>query len=181
MSDVILGRRPPEAAERDAVHVAVIPAMAGEILAPGHYVRFCDGVAKRCVYQEAHGIVDPYLDAFVGRGDRFWMCLMPGSVTGMRHHWSHPSIADDQGAATDTTKQASEAWLRDFCERNDCPSYDQIILAVTEEPWYVEIKEHFYFNGIDAHGEIPPEFWHHLEIVTGKKFKRRPTSFSCSC
>jgi hypothetical protein len=38
-----------------------------------------------------------------------------------------------------------------------------------------------YELGRDASGQIPPEFWDHLEIVTGVKQNKRPNYFSCSC
>jgi hypothetical protein len=43
--------------------------------------------------------------------------------------------------------------------------------------------EYLFFAGRDAHGEIPPEFWDHVEVVTGKKIgpEDRAQYFSCSC
>lgn len=40
-----------------------------------------------------------------------------------------------------------------------------------------------HFNDEDAHGEIEPEFWDHVEIVTGFSMPQadRPVGFSCSC
>jgi hypothetical protein len=29
----------------------------------------------------------------VKEGEEFWMFLPPGSVTGLRHEWTHPAIA----------------------------------------------------------------------------------------
>lgn len=44
-----------------------------------------------------------------------------------------------------------------------------------------DADEYLHFNGRDAHGEIPDEFWTHLEIATGKKPPHKPKYFSCSC
>jgi hypothetical protein len=41
--------------------------------------------------------------------------------------------------------------------------------------------EYLHFDGEDAHGEIPDEFWTHLEVVTGERPPYRPKYFSCSC
>ena len=41
--------------------------------------------------------------------------------------------------------------------------------------------EYLFFSGSDAHGEIPAEFWMHVENVLGRKFENHPTYFSCSC
>jgi hypothetical protein len=40
-----------------------------------------------------------------------------------------------------------------------------------------------HFNGIDAHGEIPPEVWPHVEAVIGRRIPEqdRPEYFSCGC
>ena len=85
-----------------------------------------------------------------------------------------------------------EKWLRDFCEQGDCPSYEAIMEAIKnggssttmEDGDYYGVtinKDYISVNGSDAHGNIPPEFWEHVEAVTGKKQVDRPTYFSCSC
>jgi hypothetical protein len=93
---------------RDAVHVAVYPATAGEPLVPGQRVRFAHGLAwavpatldadtGNLHYSEVvHGIVDPFLPLHerVLTGQRFWLCLLPGSVTSLAHLWSAPGFPD---------------------------------------------------------------------------------------
>jgi hypothetical protein len=86
----------------------------------------------------------------------------------------------------------SETWLRNFCATNDCPSYEYVMEAVTSEEnsgrrygdedyGWTKDGEYLHFNGSDAHGEIPQEFWDHVEKVTGKRIRTRPAYFSCSC
>ncbi len=80
-------------AARDAIHVAVAPVVAGEDLNPGVRVGLhSDGK----VYKECRvgyiGAVDPYLPEMVREGERFWLFLKPGSVTSLRHVWTHPSF-----------------------------------------------------------------------------------------
>lgn len=41
--------------------------------------------------------------------------------------------------------------------------------------------EYILVRGSDAHADIPPEFWDHLQIVTGRNFAHRADFFSCSC
>jgi hypothetical protein len=86
-----------------------------------------------------------------------------------------------------------EKWLRDFCEQGDCPSYEAIMEAIKNGGSSVTVEDDDYGYGVtingdyisvsgsDAHGNIPPEFWEHVEVVTGKKQILRPTHFSCSC
>lgn len=80
--------------------------------------------------------------------------------------------------------KASEQWLRNFIEVSDCPSYETVIGKIisdqTTKPWDTD-GEYLHFDAIDAHGSIPPEFWDHVEIVTGKKIEKKVKYFSCSC
>ena len=60
MSDVLLGTIPDKGEPRDAIHVAVVPMVASEMLRPGQRV----GVISKGVAGPAAsvlGIVDPYL------------------------------------------------------------------------------------------------------------------------
>jgi len=82
-------------AARDAIHIAVVPMTAGELLQPGYHVRIQDGKAyDKGSSSDYVGIVDPFLNVMVKEGQRFWLYLYPGTVTGMRHHWSHPAFSD---------------------------------------------------------------------------------------
>lgn len=70
-------------AARDAVHVAVVPVTATRELRPGEHL--------------ASGVVDPYLTRPVRPGERYWLFLYPGTVTSLRHVWTHPDFPDEQG------------------------------------------------------------------------------------
>lgn len=174
---------------RDAIHLAVEPAVCGENrLKPGEHVyRREDG----CYYgttgatgQYLLGIVDPFLTADVKKGQRFWLVVYPRQITSLRHVWEHPAFAasGETAQAPDNKRAAAEAWLRDFCGRADCPGFEAVVAkALRNDGWNPE--EYLHFDGQDAHGEIPPEFWEHMEAYTGRTFgpSERPTGFSCSC
>jgi len=68
-------------ARRDAVHVAVIPATAPCVLQPGQRLQ--------------SGVVDPFLTESVQPGQRYWLFLFPGTVTGIRHVWSAPAFPEE--------------------------------------------------------------------------------------
>lgn len=163
-----------EREKRDAIHLAVEPVLAAEKLFPGQDVG-PDGTTKNPV-----GIVDPFLKSPVFPGQRFWLVVYPRQIHSLRHVWTHPAFIDEpevQGVAPALHKKAaSEAWLREFISRADCPDYETVIAAAAHND-----EEYLQFNGSDAHGDIPPEFWDHVEVVTGRKVPKRATYFSCSC
>jgi hypothetical protein len=79
---------------RDAIHIAVAPVTAAERLTPGQHVGLIQkgdlelvGPCENCI-----GIVDPFLAEDVQAGQRFWLFLYPGTVTSLRHIWTHPAF-----------------------------------------------------------------------------------------
>jgi hypothetical protein len=188
-----LGTIIDENAGRDAIHLAVEPAIAGGMLHPGEDVGFLEnGTVGQC--DKPVGIVDPFLKMPVKPGQRFWLVVYPRQITSLRHVWEHPAFAKSEqptaaAGVMQSSKIESEAWLRDFCDHADCPGYEAVMGLITgqgsgaEDGYYDRFdEEYLHFDGRDAHGEIPPEFWYHAEIVTGMKFEgRKPSYFSCSC
>lgn len=183
MGDIL----PDDAGGRDAVHVAVISAVANERLFAGQEVGFdrmpnatSEGSAST---KGTHlGIVDPFLKVPVQPGQRFWLYLYPRTITGLNHQWTHPAFPDAKAGTVyvpPSTKLQSEQWLKDFCDRSDCPGYHAVMGAIESGNGFED--EYLHFNGSDAHGEIPSEFWEHVENVLGRKFAKHPTYFSCSC
>lgn len=80
-------------APRDAIHVAIVAVQAGEWLNPGEKVTMLQGRAYIAQAQRALGVVDPFLSEGVGRLDWFYLFLNPGSITSLRHEWTHPAFA----------------------------------------------------------------------------------------
>ncbi len=80
---------------RDAVHIAVVPLTAAVRLEPGQHVGLCrsDDIEQAAPCEQNIGIVDPYLTKPVEPGERFWLCLYPGTITSLRHVWTHPTFA----------------------------------------------------------------------------------------
>ncbi len=83
---------------RDAVHIAIAPVMAGCDLEPGDGVGLigppgdCELVGP--VGRNNIGIVDPFLAEGVKAGQRFWLCLFPGTITSLRHLWTHSAFTE---------------------------------------------------------------------------------------
>lgn len=179
MADVLLGSTPDSNAERDAVHVAIIPMHAAEKLRPGQRVGIV-GENLAGPLGKIVGVVDPFLCASVLKGERFWLFLLPGTVTGMRHHWSHPMFPDspviEQG-----DKSSAEKWLREQCDTLGC-RFDDLVSDDSElvtGGWLITgmneaARDHWY--------EIRDEFWRQRAIYTGKDVEEDDRgSFSCSC
>src|SRR5262245_2520525 len=79
---------------RDAIHAAVAPVTAAVRLRPGEHVGLVEEGNLELVGPcgENIGIVDPFLTEDVAAGRRFWIVLYPGTVTGLRHLWTHPAF-----------------------------------------------------------------------------------------
>lgn len=169
--------------KRDAIHLAVEPVIAGERLNPGERITVTDGIASSADGDDVLGIVDPFLTKPVRKGQRFWFVMLPRTIKSLRHVWAHPAFPDEVGtnAPPPASKEASERWLREFINSADCPSYEEVMGAIAGGNRSSYSDEYLHFDGSDAHGEIPPEFWDHAEVVLGRKLTQRPTYFSCSC
>jgi hypothetical protein len=184
------GLLPDDAGGRDAVHVAVFSATSDENLSPCQPVGLVEHTGRdakvRSAAGESVGIVDPFLKGIAGAGSRFWVYLYPRTITGLAHQWTHPSFEDAATSyARPTDRAASEAWLQEFCRAADCPGYHAVMGKAEQiadgggASWD---DEYMHFDGMDAHGDIPPEFWDHVEVVLGRPIQgERAKYFSCSC
>lgn len=194
--DIGIGKLIEKDRHRDAIHIAVAPVSAGEILRPGDTVRLVGGLAMRA-YENPIGIVDPFLITEwteIQKGDKFYLFLMPGSVTSLRHEWEHPSFDKVPVKATKSSKAASEAWLREYAKLVN-PYY-----AEGGYYWKKTGKDEAYellmrdiregnnitYHGIDMHslGDLrdPDELKHHAEVVLGRQVDWGTFEyFGCSC
>jgi len=172
--------------KRDAIHLAVLPMKASATLHAGDHVDK-NGNEVAPYSPDAVGIVDPFLRKKVREGDYYWLVIYPRVITSLRHVWAHPAFADEAptvgyGGASMLTAEASERWLRDWCASHDCPDWDTVRDAIDRgNPESFDPSEYLFFHDIDAHAEIPAEFWVHVENVLGRVVENRPSHFSCSC
>jgi hypothetical protein len=189
VSEIVLGKIITGDAERDAIHIAVAPVIANSPLYPGREIGIVDAeqmlVDNRMPFV---GIVDPFLKECVEKGQKFWMYLYPLSVTGMRHHWSHPafSVRDpapmEENAIGSPVDPAVESvrWIQKFAERID-QTYNRLMQAADR---YVEDEDWTYDNSetYKDHWQDFPEFWDHWSIATGRE---KPADsgcpYTCSC
>lgn len=94
MDNLKLGQiiEPGREVARDAIHIAVAPAIARGPLYPGDRVDISKEGFAFYVDEGGVGLVDPYLKEAVSENEMFWILLYPGSIKGLRHEWSHPSF-----------------------------------------------------------------------------------------
>jgi len=190
-----IGQLAPADAQRDAIHVAIAPVIAAERLPHGSAVAWATGQEGTAVinvpwdHPNKLGIVDPFRTGFVNAGERFWLFLMPNTVTSLRHEWTHPAfpgVAQSQVSLEEPTRDEVLAAMRHVARNYivDDNDYD-------DERTYLEIKTNWlgdgdiwaFARGFDMHSD-PGDFWGPVEAKLGRpvpdKYKER-TGFTCSC
>lgn len=173
-----LGKLIETTESRDAVHIAIAPTIAGTWLKPGEHISIIDGKAFRG--GETIGVVDPFLKSNVKQGQKFFICLYPGSITSLKHHWEHPAFSSEKPEKTqEFDNPSSREWITRFAERLGY-DYEEMIHAAKNY-----LRDGRYFNGGSRfEGEsVPDEFWDHFEKSTGinVEYDNRNNFFSCAC
>lgn len=176
---------------RDAIHIAIAPVVAGEKLFPGDKVGFREDGLIGKASKNLIGVVDPFLNQLISKGDRFYLFLYPKTITGLRHVWEHPSFPLSESmpepcSKSYTDKLKSEMWLRDYV-LTYCPydedkadgGYSNFLKHVTVNRW-------IYYHGSDCHSlsdvEDAEELFRHLSVILGKRIDASYfEAFTCSC
>lgn len=181
MRETKLGEILTKEAGRDAVHIAVAPAIASHELHPGQHVGVSpDGLAAHA--GNHIGVVDPFLKQSVKQGERFFVCLYPGTITSLRHEWTHPSFPV-ANPLVDKEMEQSERWLRMYAITHNCYTDDH------EEAFQELIaglrSGELFFHGSDLHGRYDlDDEWElkkHAETYLGIDIDFDRFTFSCSC
>lgn len=95
---------------RDAIHIAVAPVTAAHALPPGQRVGFVEEGNDELVGAGATkliGIIDPFLQEVVEPNQRCWLYLFPGSITSLRHEWTHTAFGPKELTEYLAKKEAS--------------------------------------------------------------------------
>jgi len=164
--------------QRDAIHIAIAPVVAVERLKPGQRAGFDEPGNRRVRARlDGPGIVDPFLQRDVEPEQEFWLWLDPGSVTGLRHDWSHPAFAANE---PDGKKAEAVMVMERFA--NDCGvSYEeamQFAKGYAECGHYKNVGEWEGYKDADW-----DSMWNAYEVLTGTKVEsdNRGWFFNCSC
>ena len=82
-----IGKILTDSEQRDAIHFAVAPVVAGEVLKPGTHVGFTQSNQEVVGAKGVHiGVIDPFLKAPVRVGDRCWLFLYPRRIEMENQH-----------------------------------------------------------------------------------------------
>lgn len=184
-----LGTIIDETQRRDAIHLAVLPALAKHALLRGQGITVTNGIAEG----DANGlcVVDPFLQQEIVRGgERFWAILRPRLVQSLRHVWSHPAFEDEAGTHADQPEVVtdfirSQKWIREYAAT--VPLTYEILMGGARD-WLAakrdgEYGEYLCFGGLLEGEVVPEEFWAHYEVVAGETVAKehRGSFFTCSC
>ena len=86
----MVGKLAADDAKRDAIHIAIAPVVASEELTAGQDIGPVGDRFGPCA--KPIGIVDPFLQTSVAKGERFYLFLYPNTITSLRHVWTHPAF-----------------------------------------------------------------------------------------
>ncbi len=157
---------------RDAVHCAVLLVEAQNLFKPG------DHAGKEGTHEMPIGIVDPFLEEVVSKGQKFWLFLYPRTITGLTHQWTHPDVPE--GATPPSLRyEDAKAWIEDYADELGT-TYD--VLMSGADKW---IKDGSYLSlGGTLEGQITRlAFWDKYQVVRGLSlgFNDYDNFFTCSC
>lgn len=183
MTDTLkLGQLITTPQQRDAIHIAVVPVIAAEgYIYRGASLRFVEGSTERVtsVRGKGIGIADPFLEGSIQEGQSFWMFMHPGSITSLRHDWTHPAFGPAPAPSDDPIAD-SRKWIEGFAAEID-QTYNRLMEAA--DLW-VEDEDYTYDNSerYKNYWDKFPAFWTHYEVVRGVKVKDKEAHFfTCSC
>jgi hypothetical protein len=196
MSDTKLGQYPgDDQLHRDAIHVAVAPVIAGQILSPGEHVGFMgdetDGLQHVGRVFDRIGIIDPFLTEPVMPGQRVYLCLYQQTITSLRHNWTHPAF---EGAERKrkaqlvvdamSGKREAEQWIRWYASEV-YQSYEDIMAAAIEcarSGGWSGSSITLDFDTPDIVYNKRLEFWKNFETLTGlEPADKEATFIGCAC
>lgn len=163
---------------RDAIHIAVLPVIATQKLAPGQDIGFYGKEGNQVgIVKTPIGIVDPFLQKMVMPEQQFFMFLYPNTITGLRHEWEHPALEKRVLDVQAEKKHEAEQFIHSIAARGYI-SYESLLEhgARGETPT-------FSTEMYEVSEEDKDKFWTCIETLTGFKAPSslRQEYWSCAC
>lgn len=175
---------------QDAIHVAIAPVVAYRTLRPGEHVALTDE-GEADIFGKSIGIVDPFLTSPVKKGEKFWLFLYPGSITSLKHFWTHPSFENKPEAVpvvpspvtvkTPILDPFTKAMRAVTAIADDHDLDAEELLEAADE--YIKYGNHFSQGGKFEGEYLTEAFWPHYEVIRNVAVpdSKRNSFFSCSC
>lgn len=181
--------------QRDAIHIAVLPVTSKETIYGGMWLRFAFESTTQVLQADDEspsimGIADPFIKGPIGAGQRFYMFVLPNTITSLRHDWTHPRMAimeaptpSDQAIISKVTDRllfGAEKRLLQECAFDLDISYDDLVTAAQN---YVEHGDYLSDGGKFEGASLPDGFWEAFERITRTQvpMEKQGNFFSCSC
>jgi hypothetical protein len=157
--------------------------MAGEDLMPGDWIKPHEGFWRRCKTLDGMAIVDPFRTDIVKANARFWLCLKPNTITGLRHVWTHPEMPENLATVCQDDADPDEEYVEEQAAK----------IGMTLDEFMDEI------DGCEDGAEFVTEYdtsskrnkslafdwrriWRYFERRTGKKVQdENYHPYNCSC
>lgn len=181
MSSTKVGRFLKGFEARDAIHIAILPVIAGEGLRKGQRVGLVEGTENTVGLKGMTsfvGVVDPFLTRDVKKGESFYLFLEPNTITSLRHDWTHPSFPLNNDSQDRSLREAKASIAK--VAQDAGVSFEEIMDYA--QSW-IEWGEYQCEGGRWEGFSVPEYFWDAYEVVTGKTVEDtdRGTFFTCSC
>lgn len=176
---------------RDAIHVAVAPVTVAFRTFPGEHVGLNEEgeATTKLPSSQWIGVIDPFLPdgTVVQKGQRVWLYLYPGSITSLRHEWTHPAFSAIKPGNAEVARDPegeSRLWMENWAMKHMGEDYygDSETLTVAQAfANAIKAGEDCHIGPYESAREyIDDEWWGHWERLTGKR-GHRGKYFSCSC
>lgn len=178
MENLKLGEIITTEQHRDAIHIAVVPVVASAPIVRGGLVSIAGGQAYNGSVEDAVGVADPFLRvARVEQGQAFWLYLNPGSITSLRHEWTHPALdgTPDTAAARKVVQAMAESMGLSYSALMD---YGSEHAKGWDDGYVTQMGDESWRDGFSAE-----TFWPAYELLTGEVVPedKKEHFFSCSC
>jgi len=140
---------------RDAIHLGVEPIEAGEDLTVGSNIGLgSDGKAYATDFRpelKPVGIVDPFLQDKVEKGERFWLVVYPRKITSLAHVWTHPDFPENKPKAIE--ELTSEELMQEIQKRLSATVPVQEIKTISSMIESGELDTNFGYKWIQNYAD----------------------------
>lgn len=173
----ILGELLGGGEERDAIHIAIMPARACDYIGAGAHIRVDARGEARLDGASPNAVADPFLRHQIYPGQKFYALLFPYTIESLRHEWVHRDFPLPES----DNRHLSEQWLRTFAE-DHYVDYGEMMEAA-DDLMNGHSSDMDICFGEDVDYSERQDFWNHYSVVRGKVVTDdiREEYFRCAC